>query len=156
MTEPKRRTVPMKTQRDVALRQLGELMRKLGFEVVVWELDHDPPLGNRPIVDGEHEPHQHDPRALVWRPKAEHAAKTHGVKVGESRFATRTEGDQQKIARTKRLRADHAELRKKLDVTTLLRVVRDASIKERDLNWQGRGKPKRAWPKRPFPTRRKP
>ena len=143
MTRPKRKAVPMQTQRDVALRQLGELMRKLGFEVQMFELDHDPALELRPVdpETGEHEPHQHDANYLVWLPKANHRDKTHGKPAGESKL-NRRDGDQQKIAKAKRLAKSHEEMRRRLLVTTLQE--------------QARERRKRTWPKRPFPKRREP
>lgn len=140
----KRRPVPMRVQRDAALRQLGELMRGKGFEAHELELDHDPALALRPKnpETGEHEPHQHDSRYLVWRPKAEHAEKTNGVRLGESKNASRIEGDKQMISRAKRLSKDEEAFR--------ARVL----AKSEDRSGEGRptrtGKP---WPKRKLQSR---
>jgi hypothetical protein len=79
-----RRAVPLAKQLEASKRQIADLMQKLGMvpvsEPVELQLDHDPALGLRDVhpVTGEHSPHQHDPRYLVWRPKLRHAAKTHG------------------------------------------------------------------------------
>lgn len=135
---PKRKPVPIKVQRDVALRQLGELMRSLGFEVATLELDHDPALELRPAEDGEHVPHQHDPSCLVWRPKAEHRDKTHGRKRGESELS-REPGDRQKINKAKRLASHHEDFRRRL------------FIKPGDTEPKTAGEPrKHRWPKRPM------
>ena len=79
-----RRAVPLAKQLEASKRQIADLMQKLGMvavsEPVELQLDHDPALGLRDVdpVTGEHRPHQHDPRYLVWRPKQTHATKTHG------------------------------------------------------------------------------
>lgn len=113
--KPVRRVVPMKVQRDVALAQLSALMRAKGFEVDTFELDHDPALGLRPVdpVTGEHTPHQHDPAALVWRPKAEHKRKTTGRR-GESKLSLSYDGDQSRIAKADRLEESTEEFRRRL------------------------------------------
>lgn len=79
-----RRAVPMKTQRDLALAQLADAMRKLGMVPVdtdiEWQLDHYPALCHRQVDEatGQHIPHQHDTQYLVWMTKEAHARKTHG------------------------------------------------------------------------------
>lgn len=80
-----RRAVPLSKQVEASKRQIAELMKRLGMvevsEPVELELDHDPALGLRDVdpATGEHIPHQHDDRFLVWRPKAPHAVKTRGT-----------------------------------------------------------------------------
>ena len=102
-----RRAIPMKTQRDVALRQLADLMRQMGMEVTRLELDHDPALGRR-LVDeatGQHVPHQHEPSCLIWRPDAAHKVKTFG------KPATTLGSDIHEIAKTVRMEREAAEFR---------------------------------------------
>lgn len=88
-----RRAVPMKLQRDKALELCADLMRKLGLVAVdaevAFELDHDPALVLRPVdpATGQHIPHQHDPRGLVWMTKEAHDRKTNG-RGGERRVTT--------------------------------------------------------------------
>lgn len=80
-----RRAVPLAKQLEASKRQIADLMQRLGMvavsEPVELELDHEPALGLRDVdpATGEHRPHQHDPRYLVWRPKARHAVKTRGT-----------------------------------------------------------------------------
>lgn len=79
-----RRAVPMRVQRDLALKLAGDLMKKLGMIPVeispAFELDHVPALALRAIgPNGQHVPHQHDPAHLVWMTKEAHAAKTFGT-----------------------------------------------------------------------------
>ncbi|TDR90344.1 hypothetical protein [Enterovirga rhinocerotis] len=98
-----RRKVPMKIQLWAALYQLG-------LEPTDAELDHFPALALRPIdpVTGEHQPHQHDPRALIWRSKADHRAKTFGT------GATTRGADAGEIAHTRRLTKKEAEFQARL------------------------------------------
>lgn len=101
-----RRTPPLSVKLAAALNQLEAAMRKLGMipvecTVPDWQLDHDPALALRAVDDGgAHQPHQHDVRFLVWRPRVEHALKTTGRR-GESNLSLR-DGDQAKIAKVKR------------------------------------------------------
>jgi hypothetical protein len=80
-----RRPVPLAKQVEASKRQIADLMRRLGMvevpEPVELELDHDPALGLRDVdpATGQHIPHQHDDRFLVWRPKQTHAGKTRGT-----------------------------------------------------------------------------
>ena len=80
-----RRAVPMKLQRDLALKLVADLMRKLGMIPAdadpSFQLDHTPALALRAVdpVTAEHIPHQHDPEYLVWLTKEAHAAKTFGT-----------------------------------------------------------------------------
>jgi hypothetical protein len=103
-----RRKVPLKAQLEAALRQLG-------FEPHEVDLDHDPALGLRPIdpETGQHRPHQHDPKALIWRPKAEHRAKTTGRR-GESDLSLTFNGDQSRIAKAGRLEEASEDFRRRL------------------------------------------
>lgn len=102
-----RRAVPMKLQRDKALELCAELMRKLGMVAVdaevAFELDHDPALVLRPVdpATGQHIPHQHDPRGLVWMTKEAHDRKTNG-RGGERRVTT-LGSDKHEAARIARL-----------------------------------------------------
>jgi hypothetical protein len=85
MKAESRRAVPLAKQIEASKRQIADLMQRLGMvavsEPVELELDHEPALGLRDVdpATGEHRPHQHDPRYLVWRPKARHAVKTRGT-----------------------------------------------------------------------------
>lgn len=134
MTPEPRRKVPAKAALHAALYQLG-------FEPHEVELDHDPALALRPVdpVTGEHIPHQHDPKALIWRPKADHARKTTGRR-GESRLSISGDGDVSRAAKARRLAQSHEEFRARL---TAPKGETPAS---------GPRKPgKRAWPKKSFP-----
>ncbi len=82
-----RRTPPVGKQLAAAKRQIAELMKRCGMvpvempvEDVALDLDHDPALGLRDVCPktGQHIPHQHDDRYLVFRPVATHAVKTRG------------------------------------------------------------------------------
>lgn len=113
MKAEKRRAIPMKVQRDVALDLCRDLMRKLGLvevdATIEFELDHDPALQLRAIdpATGKHQPDQHDPAFLVWRPRQEHRVKTTG-RAGTSKLAM-VDGDQQKIAKNRRREKKRAE-----------------------------------------------
>jgi hypothetical protein len=151
--EQKRKPVPEKVQKEVALRQLRDLMTKLGFEEGPLELDHDPALGLRPIdpKTGHHVPHQHDPSAMVWRPKAEHKLKTTGRR-GDSKLSIDFNGDQSRIAKTKRLiRAKTQEIARAEAKfrSQLLATDQDEMVEPL------KARPSK-WPKRPFPNRYKP
>lgn len=116
--EPRRRPVPMRIQRDAALRLCTELMARLGFVVEKWELDHDPALGIRlRNEDGtDWVPHQHDTSCLVWRPKDQHARKTHG-RSGESRNSSCGNGDTSRAAKVKRIIARRLETQQSAEAT---------------------------------------
>lgn len=82
-----RRTPPVGKQLAAAKRQIAELMKRCGMvpvempvEEVALDLDHDPALGLRDVCPetGQHIPHQHDDRYLVFRPVKQHAVKTRG------------------------------------------------------------------------------
>ncbi len=89
--------------------KLHAALRQLGLEPHEAELDHDPALALRPIdpETGDTVPPANDPRYLVWRPKAEHLAKTTGRR-GESRLGDQANGDIQRAAKVKRLQRKHA------------------------------------------------
>ncbi|KMO34279.1 hypothetical protein [Methylobacterium aquaticum] len=140
----RRRAVPMKVQRDAALDLCAELMRKLGMipvevETVEWQLDHNPALALRPIdpVTGEHQPHQHSRKHLVWMTKAAHREKTTGRR-GTSDLSLR-DGDQGKIAKVDRLQEQQAEFRERLLAKGEPRDQPERSEKRST-----------KWPKRPF------
>lgn len=82
-----RRTPPVGKQLAAAKRQIAELLKRCGMapvEVPVEEIelqcDHDPALGLRDVCPktGQHIPHQHDDRYLVFRLVEGHAVKTRG------------------------------------------------------------------------------
>ncbi|WP_232629115.1 hypothetical protein [Methylobacterium sp. Leaf118] len=82
-----RRTPPVGKQLAAAKRQIAELMKRCGMvpvevpvDEVVLQCDHDPALGLRDVCPktGQHVPHQHDDRYLVFRPDYRHAIKTRG------------------------------------------------------------------------------
>lgn len=107
MKAESRRTPPLFVKLAAALNQLEAAMRKLGMipvecTVPEWQFDHDPALGLRAVNEstGAHQPHQHDVRFLVWRPRVEHTVKTTGRR-GASDLSLR-DGDQAKIAKVKR------------------------------------------------------
>jgi len=109
-----RRAVPMKLQRDLALKLVADLMRKLGMlppeAEPSFQLDHAPALALRAVDEatGEHVPHQHDPAYLVWLTKEAHAAKTFGT------GATTRGADAGDIAHSRRLSAKEIEFRARL------------------------------------------
>jgi hypothetical protein len=114
MKAEKRRAVPMKLQRDLALKLCADLMRQAGMVPVEvtpkFELDHVPALALRDFdpATGEHRPHQHDPAHLVWMTKEAHAAKTFG------NGATTRGADAGDIAHHRRLSAKEMEFRARL------------------------------------------
>lgn len=159
MKAEKRRTPPMAVKLQSALNQLEDCMRRLGMvqveeKVDAWEFDHDPPLELRAVdeVSGEHRPHQHDVRFLVWRPKKAHRQKTTGRK-GESKLSI-GDGDAQKIAKVRRRdkkRAAEAAAAAKaefpdlpLDCRNEIRSNSDAPKKKRKIQSRGFPPPKRA------------
>lgn len=82
-----RRTPPVGKQLAAAKRQIAELLKRCGMvpvevpvEEVELQCDHDPALGLRDVCPktGQHIPHQHDDRYLVFRPVEDHAVKTRG------------------------------------------------------------------------------
>ena len=119
---PPRKKVPTKVLLHAALRQLG-------FEPREVEADHDPALARRRInEDGtDYDPPQHDPKFIVWRPIAEHRAKTFG------KPATTLGSDIHEIAKTRRLTK-----KQQVFVSQLLAKT------------EGREPPKSKWPKRRF------
>lgn len=113
-----RRAVPMKVQRDLALAQLADAMRKLGLVPVdaapEFELDHDPALCLRPVdpETGKHIPPQHEPSCLIWRTKEAHDRKTNGP--GGERRITTAGSDKHLKVKLDRLSEAHVETRQKL------------------------------------------
>lgn len=113
-----RRAVPMKVQRDLALAQLADAMRKLGMIPVdaspEFELDHDPALCLRPVdpETGRHIPPQHEPSCLIWRTKEAHDRKTNGP-GGEKRI-TNAGSDKHIAAKGGRLAKRHEEMRRRM------------------------------------------
>lgn len=97
----RRKHIPLKAQLHAALRQLG-------FEPHEVELDHSPALVLREWDDEAQDtvPPASDPRFLIWRPKAEHAAKTFGH-GGEKRITT-AGSDIGNAAKVKRIEKDPA------------------------------------------------
>lgn len=114
MKAEKRRAVPMKLQRDLALKLCADLMRQAGMVPVEvtprFDLDHVPALALRDFdpATGEHRPHQHDPAHLVWMTKEAHAAKTFG------NGATTRGADAGDIAHHRRLSAKEMQFRARL------------------------------------------
>jgi hypothetical protein len=102
MKPPKRKAIPLRVQLDAALIQLG-------LDPKAVELHHQPSLGLRPYYDGVYVPDQHDSEHLVWMAKEPHRKRTHGRK-GESKLSIGG-GDQQAIAKTKRLEVSQAAFR---------------------------------------------
>lgn len=136
----------MKTRRPhiPVMVKLHAALLQLGFEPHQVELDHDPALALRPIAPetGDTIPHANDPRYLVWRLKAEHAAKTTGRK-GESRKGDQANGDTSRAAKVKRIR------RKGHDFTRHANWVLHDEGPPMPIN-----RPKRKIPSRPFPKRK--
>lgn len=141
MSAEKRRPVPLSKSLPAALAQLESLMRKAGMipvevTAVEWELDHDPALGLRDVdpATGQHQPHQHDERFLVWRPKAKHALKTRGA---GATTAGSDVGEMRKTRQLVRARVERGEVN-----------ADDPSV----ARWAPKPSSKR--PKRPFPPGR--
>lgn len=136
----KRRAVPMEVQRDVALRQLIELMRETGRippedTAPQLDLDHDPMLALRD-VDPEtrhHIPHQHAREALIFRYRPQHNVKTRG------RGATTADSDIGNLRKTRQL-VEARIKRGEVDPD-------DPSIAAWAPKAGKRPKPKRQWPK---------
>lgn len=145
MKAEKRRAVPLAVQRDVALDLCRDLMRKLGLvevdATIEFDLDHDPSLELRAInpETGEHEPHQHDPRFLIWRTRQAHRVKTTG-RAGTSKLAM-VNGDAQKIAKNRQREKKQAE-----------REAARAALPEPPPG-RMKAKPPSRWPKRPLTSR---
>lgn len=128
MTPDRRKHIPLKAQLHAALRQLG-------FEPHEVELDHSPALVLREW-DAEAQdtvPPASDPRFLIWRPKAEHAAKTFGP--GGDRRITSAGGDIHAAAHTRRIGKKEEAFRARL-------LAKAEGVE-----------PPRAKPKRPIPSR---
>lgn len=146
MKAEKRRAIPMKVQRDVALDLCRDLMRKLGLvevdATIEFDLDHNPALELRAVnpETGQHQPDQHDPAFLVWRPRQEHRVKTTGRR-GESDLSIR-DGDQQKIAKNRRREKKRAE-----------REATRAALPEPPPG-RMKAKPPSRWPKRKLQSRK--
>lgn len=119
--------------------KLHAALRQLGFEPHEVELDHDPALCLRPVdpATGDTIPPASDPRYLVWRPKAEHALKTHGP--GGERRITTAGSDRHTAAKIDRLAERQAEFERQR--AALLKPERQE-------------RPRSKWPSRPFPSRR--
>ena len=121
------------------LTKLHAALYQLGFEPHEVELDHAPALALREWDEAAQDkiPPAYDPRYLVWMPKAEHAVKTRGA------GATTAGSD---IGKMKKLR--------KL-------VAKETAFRERVLAKGGQAtapkpkKPRRPWPSRPIPNRKR-
>lgn len=144
MKPEKRRPVPMKVQRDVALNLCRDLMRKLGMvEVdakVEFDLDHDPALELRSFdpETGRHIPPQHEPACLIWRTREAHRVKTTG-RAGTSKAAM-VNGDAQRIAKN-RLRQKKRTEREAKAAALAAQEPPAGRLKP---------KPKSRWPRRPM------
>lgn len=131
MTErPKRKPVPLAVQLEVALRQLATF---LGCQPNELDLDHTPALGLRPVENGVHVPHQHDPAHLEWLPRPAHLLKTNGRR-GESDLSLDRNADKARIAKAKRLEeqrlAEEVERRQRQLLAPKIRVVETAARKK--------------------------
>lgn len=149
----KRKPVPEKIQKEVALRQLRELMTELGYEEGALELDHDPALGLRPIDPdtGAHVPAQHDPKALVWRPSSAHRLKTSGQK-GESKLSIDPNSDQSRIAKVKRILKASENAKVKAEEDYRRQLLRHEVVDGETAD-PIPVKPKSRWPKRSLKSR---
>lgn len=107
----KRPHIPLAVKLEAALRQLG-------LDPATAELDHDPALELRAIINYDNDrcpvyhPAANDPRYLVWRSNVEHATKTNGP-GGEKRITTRG-GDHGDAAHLRRLTKKEAAFRGRL------------------------------------------
>lgn len=137
MPSPDRRKhIPLKAQLHAALLQLG-------FEPHEVELDHSPALVLRDWDDEAQDtvPPASDPRFLIWRPKAEHAAKTFGP-GGEKRI-TSAGGDIHAAAHVRRLGRRETEFRANL--------LRKTTGEEPPASTRRKSR----IPSRPFPNRKR-
>lgn len=148
-----RRPVPLQKQRDVALRQLRELMTRLGYEEGPLELDHDPALALRPIdpTTGLHVPPQHETSALVWRPKAVHKLKTTG-RQGESKLSIDFNGDTSRAAKVKRILKASAKASARAEEDYRRQLLRPEGVGSETADPIS-VKPKSRWPKRSLRSR---
>lgn len=132
----RRKSVPLLAKLHAALYQLG-------FEPHEVDLDHDPALALRVWDEAAQDtiPPANDPKYLVWRPRAEHRAKTFG-RGGERRISS-ADGDIHKIAKAKRL----AARRESFDRVLIAKATGEALPVDH--------KRKAKIPSRPFPKRMK-
>jgi hypothetical protein len=117
--------------------KLASALIALGLDPDDVDFDHDPALAMRPIdpETGDTIPPANDPRAIVPRASAAHKIKTAGTHVPLS-------GDISKIAKLKDVEKKEAAFR--------------ARLLARDTGEDPPATKKKAWPKRPFSSRRKP
>jgi hypothetical protein len=103
VSENRRKPIPAMVKLEVALRAMGLTIKRVRF-------DHNPPLELRPLnADGtDTVPPANDPTYLQILTIEDHATKTFGTK------ATTAGSDIQKIASSKRLRADQEEFRRRM------------------------------------------
>jgi hypothetical protein len=108
---PKRKEPPLSVKLEVALRQLAGFM---GCQPNELDLDHTPALGLRPVENGQHVPHQHDPNHLEYLYRPKHLVKTNGRR-GESDLSLDSNSDKARIAKAKRLEKKRVESSPELD-----------------------------------------
>lgn len=142
---PKRKPVPLAIRLEVALRQLATF---LGCDPSELELEHTTALELRPVENGVHVPHQHDPAYLEYMAKAPHSLKTNGRR-GTSDLSLDSNSDKARIAKVKRL--EEARL---AEETFRRRLLATDDIVAAEREKQTRARPKAKIPSRPFPKGR--
>ncbi|WP_406853526.1 hypothetical protein ABEG18_13215 [Alsobacter sp. KACC 23698] len=139
-TREHRKAIPIGVKMQACLLLLGFTEDEIAGGAVQW--DHHPALALR-FVDpetGEMSPAPNDPRYLRPLRKAEHAEKTFGRK------ATTAGSDVGLAAKVKRLDKSEAEFRRRL-------LAKSEPTAFLPMDHEDRGR-KRAWPSRPFPSRK--
>ena len=126
----KRKSIPLATQLEVALRQLAKSM---GVDASALELNHNPACNFRPWNASKTDtiPPANDAAALEWIASDVHKVQTFGP-GGERRIHTRG-SDVSEPRRLDRINARHVEFRAKVLSVAKTRMPR-----------------KRSWPKRGF------
>lgn len=118
------------------------------------EFDHRPRLEERryDTVKGDFEPPQHDPDGIEPLPKALHAERTFGRKVGAEKTVTTRGSDLGEAARIRQIKDTEAISAARLaskrgDYEGAAKLLSGVKSKKRL-------KPKRKWPTRKFPRRK--
>jgi len=142
-----RKHIPLRVKLEVALLQLG-------LDPKHVRLDHHPPLELRPFewVLGHkvYTPGENNPRYMQWLSTEAHALKTTGRR-GTSKLSKRG-GDISAIAKAKRIAEDQEEFRKRLLWQSQNLITPEVPI----LLFEAEPmKPRRRWPSRKIPARKR-
>lgn len=143
MTERRRKAIPDRVK-------LIATLRAFGLEIDQVQYDHTPPLALREWdpEKGDTIPPANDPMHIQMLRLSDHREKTFG-RGGEKRIST-AGSDIHAIAKVRRLSRKEEAFRNRL-------LERDAPTAYLPADHEDRGarRAKPAWPKRPFPSRRK-